>query len=356
MASIGAGLAAVLAHADDAALIAAAAAALAAVAALQDEGLPQGERTGAAQQAGHTCTLLNFLLGEAPGGGGFSDALAAPARGIVDGLARIMARSEDGGLRDSAQLVLSGMASTSRSRNDSDMARTILSHEGGIASLMQVVRPEAGDGGRRAAAAAAVRTPGALEGLAALLGAAQKAAADEALAALVRASPAPELQQLPGALRSPGAAVLGAAAMLGAPAAAEFAGALEVALAEHTRQAGKGDGAGARAAGRGAARPEQDAARQRQREQDQQEVAAGGGEAEAAGPPPLTCAACEVQQGPGKYFKLCGGCRSARYCSEACAKVAWKGGHRKECRLLQGQRVEAAAADCQAAGASAGTR
>ncbi|KAI8473915.1 MAG: hypothetical protein J3K34DRAFT_518623 [Monoraphidium minutum] len=58
----------------------------------------------------------------------------------------------------------------------------------------------------------------------------------------------------------------------------------------------------------------------------------------------VACAACGRAAAPGVQLKLCVGCRSVRYCSEACAKAAWPAGHREECRELKAQRKAAAAA------------
>jgi hypothetical protein len=36
----------------------------------------------------------------------------------------------------------------------------------------------------------------------------------------------------------------------------------------------------------------------------------------------------------GSTLKACGGCKQALYCSAACARVAWKSGHKRECKSM----------------------
>ena len=57
--------------------------------------------------------------------------------------------------------------------------------------------------------------------------------------------------------------------------------------------------------------------------------------------PPRTCAApgCSVTRG----LRLCGGCGSVRYCGEACSRAHWRA-HRAECRRLQAEQADEAAA------------
>ncbi|KIY98449.1 hypothetical protein MNEG_9511 [Monoraphidium neglectum] len=59
------------------------------------------------------------------------------------------------------------------------------------------------------------------------------------------------------------------------------------------------------------------------------------------------CSVCGEAQGPdGQRPHLCSGCRKPglRYCSKACQRVHWKGGHREECKALQKERAERSAA------------
>lgn len=58
--------------------------------------------------------------------------------------------------------------------------------------------------------------------------------------------------------------------------------------------------------------------------------------------PPRVCAApgCGVTRG----LRRCGGCRSVRYCSEACCRAHWQA-HKAECRRLQAQRAAADSKD-----------
>ncbi len=37
----------------------------------------------------------------------------------------------------------------------------------------------------------------------------------------------------------------------------------------------------------------------------------------------------------GLRLQLCSGCNTARYCSEACQRAAWRAGHKGACRRLQ---------------------
>ncbi len=37
----------------------------------------------------------------------------------------------------------------------------------------------------------------------------------------------------------------------------------------------------------------------------------------------------------GLRLRLCSGCNTARYCSEACQRVAWRAGHKGACRRLR---------------------
>ena len=54
-----------------------------------------------------------------------------------------------------------------------------------------------------------------------------------------------------------------------------------------------------------------------------------------------TCAApgCGATCG----LRLCGGCGTVRYCSEACSRAHWRA-HRADCRRLQAEQAAAAAA------------
>ncbi|KIY99183.1 hypothetical protein MNEG_8779 [Monoraphidium neglectum] len=52
------------------------------------------------------------------------------------------------------------------------------------------------------------------------------------------------------------------------------------------------------------------------------------------------CAVCGRGAGEGFKLRMCSGCRAVRYCSEACAKSAWRSGHKAECGQLQQERVQ----------------
>ncbi|KAI8473913.1 MAG: hypothetical protein J3K34DRAFT_497387 [Monoraphidium minutum] len=135
----------------------------------------------------------------------------------------------------------------------------------------------------------------------------------EAWAALLRNSPAPLVTDVVERL---GAAAAG-------EAAAQFAGALRRAHVEWQEEQDATAAAGAATEGQAA---EAVAAAAAPPKKDEAAVALEG-----AGLPPRACAA---------------------YCSDACAKAAWRAGHRDECRELQAQRKAAAqpAAGAAAAG------
>jgi MYND finger len=43
-----------------------------------------------------------------------------------------------------------------------------------------------------------------------------------------------------------------------------------------------------------------------------------------------TCAFCGSE---GRDLSLCAGCKKVRYCSKACQKASWKGGHKNDCSV-----------------------
>jgi hypothetical protein len=47
------------------------------------------------------------------------------------------------------------------------------------------------------------------------------------------------------------------------------------------------------------------------------------------------CAVCGKTVADGVRLRLCRGCRAARFCSDACYKAGWRGGHRQECKAAQ---------------------
>jgi hypothetical protein len=68
-------------------------------------------------------------------------------------------------------------------------------------------------------------------------------------------------------------------------------------------------------------------------------VAAGGGTQSGtdANPALVECAVCHRKPGdPGvpATLKLCGGCRTTRYCSTECQRKDWKMGHKEVCKSL----------------------
>jgi hypothetical protein len=59
--------------------------------------------------------------------------------------------------------------------------------------------------------------------------------------------------------------------------------------------------------------------------------------------PPHCCGACGKTAADGARLRLCGGCRAARFCSDACYKAAWRAGHRRECKAAMAAAAQAAA-------------
>jgi hypothetical protein len=81
---------------------------------------------------------------------------------------------------------------------------------------------------------------------------------------------------------------------------------------------------------------------QQQRQQQQQQQQQQEQQQQQAVTPPY-CAECGKTAEDGVRLRLCRGCRAARYCSDACYKAAWKGGHRQQCeaaREAQRQRAD----------------
>jgi hypothetical protein len=69
------------------------------------------------------------------------------------------------------------------------------------------------------------------------------------------------------------------------------------------------------------------------------EAAAGGTQSDTdANPALVDCAVCRRKPGdPGvpATLKLCGGCRTTRYCSAECQREDWKMGHKEHCKLYR---------------------
>jgi hypothetical protein len=54
------------------------------------------------------------------------------------------------------------------------------------------------------------------------------------------------------------------------------------------------------------------------------------------------CAFCgTAAAGGGPRLRLCRGCRAAHFCSDACYKAGWKGGHKQQCQAMQAARQQA---------------
>ncbi len=51
-------------------------------------------------------------------------------------------------------------------------------------------------------------------------------------------------------------------------------------------------------------------------------------------PQPRRCRNLSGATEAGLRLQLCSGCNTARYCSEACQKAAWRAGHKSACRCL----------------------
>jgi len=50
-------------------------------------------------------------------------------------------------------------------------------------------------------------------------------------------------------------------------------------------------------------------------------------------------------------MKVCQGCKAARYCGPACARLHWKA-HKKECRRIEAESKQVAAGRADGAGPS----
>ena len=56
---------------------------------------------------------------------------------------------------------------------------------------------------------------------------------------------------------------------------------------------------------------------------------------------PRVCAACSTTSG---RLRRCGGCGAVRFCSEACMRPHWHDAHKVECRRMQAEWAQQAAA------------
>ncbi|KAI8473912.1 MAG: hypothetical protein J3K34DRAFT_497386 [Monoraphidium minutum] len=300
--------------------------------------------------------LLDQLARAAESDAGVAAALAAPEHGILPALAYAMATCEGeatdalfllGNMSNLPGPVYEGPAGDAWHRA---IFAAVLAQEGTVARLLQIIR-RGGDTARNTVVcvesclaycllwslhwALCCGQPRAAAAAVAALDSVTQRGRAEAWDALLRDSPAPLVADV--------VERLGAAAA--SEAAAHFSSALGRELAAWQEEQES-------AAAAGAATEEQAAeavaaAAAALPEQDEAAVALEG-----AGLPPRACAACGRQAIPGVRLKLCRGCRSDRYCSDACAKAAWRAGHRDECRELQAQR--AAAAQPAAGAAAAG--
>jgi len=64
-----------------------------------------------------------------------------------------------------------------------------------------------------------------------------------------------------------------------------------------------------------------------------------------------TCAHCGPVADAALVMKVCQGCKAARYCGPACAKLHWKA-HKKECRRIEAESKQVAAGRADGAGPS----
>ena len=74
------------------------------------------------------------------------------------------------------------------------------------------------------------------------------------------------------------------------------------------------------------------------------EAAAAAGSSQqrtTSGRQPLACAACGSTVPKARTFKVCTGCRAARYCDQQCQKQHWRA-HKRECRQAAAQGAAAA--------------
>lgn len=63
----------------------------------------------------------------------------------------------------------------------------------------------------------------------------------------------------------------------------------------------------------------------------------GGGYVPDTDPDPKGCSVCQKPNA-----KRCGGCKNVRFCSPACQRRAWLGGHKGKCKLLKHQLPQTA--------------
>jgi hypothetical protein len=74
-------------------------------------------------------------------------------------------------------------------------------------------------------------------------------------------------------------------------------------------------------------------------------ASSGGGGVHVSQPQPKCCDHCGRESTSANVVNLCAGCRMKRYCvSSRCQANAWRLGHKQECPLLNGRRLEARAA------------
>ena len=79
---------------------------------------------------------------------------------------------------------------------------------------------------------------------------------------------------------------------------------------------------------------------------DNSKAPVGGGESKSAAPAKKACSECRREddspdlQGNPITLKKCGGCGMFSYCSKACQKKHWRGGHKKTCKTLAAERRE----------------
>ncbi|KAI8472905.1 MAG: hypothetical protein J3K34DRAFT_502069 [Monoraphidium minutum] len=75
----------------------------------------------------------------------------------------------------------------------------------------------------------------------------------------------------------------------------------------------------------------------------------------APAPPPLSCLQCGgATMADGARLKLCKGCRSVRFCSDACLNLGWKAGHKAQCVALKAARLQRAQQEARQEGPPAG--
>ena len=74
---------------------------------------------------------------------------------------------------------------------------------------------------------------------------------------------------------------------------------------------------------------------------DAPEAAGSSRQGTTSGRQPLACAACGSTVPKARTFKVCTGCRTARYCDQQCQKQHWRA-HKRECRQAAAQGAAAA--------------